>query len=359
MTIKNDDMNKLKILCGFLFSMLLFGCSQSPREHMYAEVAEATMFDEAEDIVPLSASEDDVILGNGSYSLSSNNFTSYAAGVTNNSSYSRSKNDFISSSAAIATEKDSTRKFIRTADLKFRVKSVIDATYNIENIALNKGGFVTFTNLTSQVDYITTTAISADSILETTYYTVRNLIVLRVPNTKLDATLKEISQNIDFLDHRIIKADDIALQLLTNDLAQKRAAKTEQRLANAIDNRGRRLNETVDAEQLLTRQQERADNAKIANLKLADQIEFSTINLLIYQRQTIKREVLQNDKSIKGYEPSLGRKLVDAAKSGWNILTAILVFLVNIWALLLIAVLIFVLFKYKHKFKQFFKNIFK
>jgi len=350
---KNND--KLKIICGFLFSMLLFGCSQSPREHMYAEVAEVAMFDDAEDFAPLSVSEDDVILGN----VSSWSITSNAVGVTGNSSYSRSKNDFISSSAAVATGQDSSRKFIRTADLKFRVKSVIDATYNIENIALNKGGFVTFTNLTSHVDYITTTAISADSILETTYYTVRNSIILRVPNTKLDATLKEISQNIDFLDHRIIKANDIALQLLTNDLAQKRAAKTEQRLANAIDNRGRRLNETVDAEQLLARQQERADNAKIANLMLADQIEFSTINLLIYQRQTIKREVLQNDKSIKGYEPSLGKKLVDAAKSGWNILVAILVFLVNIWALLLIAVLVFVSFKYKHKFKQFLKKILK
>lgn len=326
---KNND--KLKIICGFLFSMLLFGCSQSPREHIYAD---AVMLEDAEESYAPIVSENAI-----------------SSGITlnYNSNTNANQNNFISSSAAVVTANDSTRKFIRTADLKFRVKSVIDATYDIENIAVRNDGFVTYTNLTSHANYVTTQKISADSILETTHYTVKNSIILRVPNTKLDITLKEISRNIDYLDHRIIKADDVALKLLANDLAQKRAAKSEQRLTNAIDNRGRKLNETVDAEQLLSRKQEQADNAKIANLSIEDQINFSTINLLIYQRQTLKREVLQNDKSIKEYEPSLWTKLVDAAKSGWNILVAILVFLVNIWALFLIAGLVFVSYKIIYK----------
>ena len=55
----------------------------------------------------------------------------------------------ISSSAAKQNNKDSTRKFIRTADVKFRVKNVIDVTYSIENICDKEGGFVTYTNLSS------------------------------------------------------------------------------------------------------------------------------------------------------------------------------------------------------------------
>ena len=39
----------------------------------------------------------------------------------------------ISSSAAVE-KKDSTRKFVRTADLKFKVKNVPQTTYAIENI---------------------------------------------------------------------------------------------------------------------------------------------------------------------------------------------------------------------------------
>ncbi len=142
-------------------------------------------------------------------------------------------NPSISSSAAVEDNKDTTRKFIRTAELKFKVKSVIKSTYDIEEITNRHGGFVTLTSLISDIDNVTTTAVSADSSLETTYYKVTNSITLRIPNTKLDTTLKEISRNIDFLDYRTIKAQDVALQILSNNLTQKRASQNEERLTNA------------------------------------------------------------------------------------------------------------------------------
>lgn len=261
-------------------------------------------------------------------------------------------NAFVSSSAAVENGKDTTRRFIRTADLKFKVKSVIKSTYNIENITNRQGGFVTYTNLTSTIDYTSNTAISADSTLETTYYTVTNTITLRVPNTKLDTTLKEIANNIDYLDYRIIKAEDVALQILSNSLTQKRSVKNEKRLTDAIDNRGKKLKETTLAEELLLRKQEQADNAKISNLSLTDQINFSTINLSIYQRQTIKRELIINDKNIDAYEPSFGSKILDALKYGWQVLETFLVFLAKLWGLFLFAIIAFFFYKkYKHKLK--------
>jgi Domain of unknown function (DUF4349) len=128
----------------------------------------------------------------------------------------------ISSSAAIENYKDPERKFVRTADIKFKVKSVVNTTTDIENICTAQGGFVIYTNLASNIDDHTETPISADSILETTHYTVTNTMTLRVPNTKLDSTLKDIAKSIDYLDYRIIKADDVSLQILANDFTQKR-----------------------------------------------------------------------------------------------------------------------------------------
>ena len=241
---------------------------------------------------------------------------------------------FISSSAAVET-KDSTRRFIRTADLRFKVKNVIRSTYDIEGITASHGGFVTYTNLSSSVNKVNTTVISADSVLETTHYTVENYLVLRVPNVALDTVLKDISRNIDFLDHRIIKADDVALQILANNLTQKRIAKNEKRLTDAIDNQGRKLRETTSAEELLLNKQEQADKALIANFSLEDQINFSTINIHIYQRPSIRREVIANEKNIKAYTPGFGSKLLDAFKTGWDILIIILLFFVDIWPLLL------------------------
>jgi hypothetical protein len=261
-------------------------------------------------------------------------------------------NAFISSSAAVENEKDSTRRFIRTAELKFKVKSVIKSTYDIENITNRQGGFVTHTNLTSDINNVSTIAVSADSTLETTYYTVTNSIKIRVPNTKLDTTLREISKNIDYLDYRIIKAEDVALQILSNNLTQKRSTKNQERLTNAIDKKGKKLNETTNAEELLLDKQEQSDNAKISNLSLTDQIKFSTINISIYQRQTFKRELIFNDKNVDAYEPSFGNKVLESLKFGWDILEAFLVFLTKLWGLFLFAILVYILYKrYGHKLK--------
>jgi len=296
-------MQTIKIILGLGLSILLFGCSQSSDE-------------------------------------------------SNSMAQDSTSNAFISSSAAVENVKDTTRRFIRSADLKFKVKSVIKSTYDIEEITNRQGGFVTFTNLTSNIDNATTTAVSADSSLETTYYTVTNSITLRVPNTKLDTTIKEISNNIDYLDFRIIKAEDVALQILSNNLTQKRSAKNEERLTNAIDNRGKKLNETTVAEEILLSKQEQADNAKISNLSLTDQIKFSTINLSIYQRQTIKRELISNDKNIDAYEPGFGTKLFDALKYGWDILETFIVFLTQLWGLFLFAIVVYFIYKkYGHKLK--------
>lgn len=255
------------------------------------------------------------------------------------------KNVFSSSSAAVENGKDTTRRFIRTAELKFKVKSVVESTYDIENITSQQGGFVAYTNLTSSINDVTNTAISQDSSLETTYYTVTNSITLRVPNTKLDTTLREIAKHIDYLDYRIIKAENVALQLLSNNLTQQRSKKNEERLTHAIDNKGKKLSETTAAEEVLLDKQEQADNAKIANLSLEDQIKFSTINLAIYQREAIKRELIPNDKNIEAYEPSFGTKLVEALNYGWHILETFLVFLIKFWTLFLFAILVYFMYK--------------
>lgn len=260
-------------------------------------------------------------------------------------------NGFTSSSAAVEKGKDTTRKFIRTADLKFKVKNVIHSTYDIENITLKNGGFVTYTNLTSHIDYVNTVKTSKDSSLEITHFTMLNNMVIRVPNTLLDTTLREIARNIHFLDYRVIKADDVALQLLSNSLTQKRIAKAENRLTNAIDNRGKKLKETTQAEELLLDKQEQADNAMISNLSLKDKIEYSTITLELYQSQNQKYQPIANAKTIADYEPHLGIKIWDSLQFGWTILEGIFLVIVKLWAVILAVILGFIMYKKYKKTK--------
>lgn len=233
------------------------------------------------------------------------------------------------------------RKFIRTADLKFKVKNVSKSTDAIENATRKYGGFVASSALESTINKQFSTKISQDSTLETTRYTVENKMQLRIPNAQFDTVVKTIAREITFLDSRNIKADDVALQLLSNELAQQRSASHLQRLETAIDSRGKKLNQITDAEDKVDETGAARDTKKIENMALQDQVNFSTLTLHIYQRETAKQEMVANEKDASAYQPQLGLQLVDSIKSGWYILESLLVFVVQIWSLIVLGILIY------------------
>ncbi|KLT68748.1 DUF4349 domain-containing protein [Flavobacterium sp. ABG] len=250
----------------------------------------------------------------------------------------------VSSSAAVE-KKDSKQKFIRTADIKFKVKNVAKSTYAIENTVQKFGGFVTYTNLQSNIQEQIKTKISQDSTLETTKYTVENNVTIRVPNTQLDTVIKTIARQIDFLDSRVIKADDVSLKLLSNQLAQKRNVVTEKRVAKAIDTKGKKMTDIMQAENALATQKEAKDNTIIDQLSMEDQINFSTITLQLYQKETTKQEITASDKDSNAYKPNLGIQIIDSLKNGWYILEAIFVFILNLWPFILMGFGGFFLYK--------------
>jgi len=255
----------------------------------------------------------------------------------------------ISSSAAVV-DKNSNRKFVRTADVKFKVKNVAKSTYAIEDATTKFGGFVTYTNLQSNIHSEDRTKVSQDSTLVTTKYKVDNNITIRVPNTKMDTVIKTIAKQVHFLDYRIIKADDVSLQMLSNELAQKRSNSSEKRLENAIDSKGKKLNQVIKAEETLDAKKEQNDASKLQNLSLQDQVNFSTLTLNIYQDESIKQEMVANEKSINAYRPNIGLQIWDSIKTGWFMLENIISFVVVLWPFALIGFLGF--FGYKKFLKK-------
>ncbi len=254
------------------------------------------------------------------------------------------------SSSASVEPKNSKRKFVRTADIKFKVKNVPKSTYAIEDATTKFGGFVTYTNLESNVSSKDETKVSQDSTLVTTKYTVENNITIRVPNTRLDTVLKTIAKQIDFLDFRVIKADDVTLQMLSNQMAQNRSNNSEKRIEKALDDKGKKLNNIIDAEDHLDDKKEQNDASKLENLSLKDQVNFSTLTLQIYQREAVKQEMVANEKSINAYRPNIGLQIWDSLKTGWFMLEAIIAFVVQLWGIALIAILGY--FGYKKYFKK-------
>jgi hypothetical protein len=262
--------------------------------------------------------------------------------VSSNDSFAPSSSSDLSSSdkskagGSVTTSPE--RKFIRTAEIKFRVPQVAKTTEAIEDLAHKYDGFVTQTDLKSVVVNTSTVAISADSLLESTEYSVENYMTIRVPNEQLDTLLKQIGQLAHFLDYRLVHADDISLQLLSNNLRMKRSAQATKRYTGAIDSKGRKLGEVMQAEDNLLALQNDADQRSVENLSYLDQVNYSTVKLQFYQRSTFRREKIADMSNVQSYEPGLFLKMKEAFAVGWDIFEGILLFLVRIWALLLLGI---------------------
>lgn len=263
-----------------------------------------------------------------------------------------SMSNYASSTAAVETKRNDSRRFIRTVNMRFKAKNTLKSTYAIEEITVRNNGFVANSTIKSDINRVENTDISNDSSLVSTFYTISSSLTLRVPNVLLDTTLKEVAKQIDFLDYRSIKANDVSLDILANNLAQNRLSKNEERISSAIDKRGGKLNETTAAEEMLLQTQEYADQFKINNLLLEDQISFSTINLTIYQDQTVKRELIARIKNIEAYKPGVNIRLVDALDTGGKVLMDFLISLVNIWPVFLTIAIVLIIIGFYRKIRN-------
>jgi hypothetical protein len=144
---------------------------------------------------------------------------------------------------------------------------------------------------------------------------------------------------VAFLDSRLIKADDVALQLLSNKMAQKRLTSHQKRLEKGIDTKGKKLNDITNAEDKDLDRETESDETVLKNLSLEDQVNFSTVTLYLYQRESVLQEIMANEKNINTYRPHIGLQVWDSLKTGWFMLEAIIAFIVQLWALILIVIL--------------------
>ena len=240
---------------------------------------------------------------------------------------------------------DSTREFVRTADMQFKVKDVKIATFDIERIVSDNKGYVISSILESTVNYKNSFRTSKDSMTDIINYSVHNDIIIRVPNQELDKTLSEIATHIDYLDYRKLKAEDVTKQYVSSKLVENRFNHHKERIEQQIDTKGKKLNQTVEAENGLLEKQTWADESKLNTMELKHDIAFSTITIAIYQKETTKKEAYAYTFPSEPYKPGFGTKFIESVSDGASIFAEILLFFVKLWPIALLVIGIVALIK--------------
>lgn len=236
--------------------------------------------------------------------------------------------DSISSVASMSV-KD--KQFIKTAEVNMEVKDVYDATISIEKAVQELGGFVTNSNLHSNVVSEDTYNTSSENAMLVKKYQTENTMQVRIPTEKLGELLTAINNNKLFLNSRLINAEDVTANIRYSELEGKRNQKTSEGISELKNNKDKvKLNDENMSEGNLQ---------KLASLNMADNLKYSTIDIYIREPKLRIAEIaVTNTKSIDNkYKYNFIYDAKDGFVYGFYLIQRIIVALINIWPLLLIA----------------------
>ena len=163
-------------------------------------------------------------------------------------------------------------------------------------------------------------------------------MTVRVPANQTQAFLHNITQHLEFLEHRQIHAQDVQLALLRERLNISRNRLLQQNLDDIAARPGTQASQALSAIQAKDRAQYAQDEALLAQKEWQDQVAFSTINLELYQNQIVRTSIEPDMEAIlESARPGFAQQLREALVDGFGMFQSILLALAHLWPLLVTA----------------------
>ncbi|WP_326981384.1 DUF4349 domain-containing protein [Chryseobacterium sp. MYb264] len=253
------------------------------------------------------------------------------------------------SSAASMTVKD--KQFIKTADINMEVKDVYDATISIEKSVQQLGGFVTKSNLQSNVVSEDTYNTSNKNATLVKKFQTENRMQVRVPTDKLGELLTLINDKKLFLNSRVINAEDVTTNIKYAELEAQRNKKTDDNIAQMKVNKDK-VNMSND-------NMKEGNQQQLETMDRADLLKYSTVDIYIKEPKLRIAEIaITNTKSIDDqYRFEFLYSAKSAFVEGYYLIQRIIVGLIVIWPLLLIGGVVLFFYKKRKSIKKTHSNI--
>jgi hypothetical protein len=237
--------------------------------------------------------------------------------------------------SSVATMKVKDKQFIKNADVNMEVKDVYETTISIEKSVQELGGFVTISNLQSNVISEDTYNTSDENAVLVKKYQTENRMQLRVPTERLGELLTKINDKKLFLNSRQINAEDITSSIKYAQLESKRIEKNSKNISELKSNKDK---VELDNENMAEDNQQ-----QLANMDVTDNLKYSTVDIYIKEPKIRVAEIaITNTKSIDDkYKFDFFYSAKSAFVEGYYLIQKIFVGLITIWPILLIGAAVF------------------
>ena len=229
-----------------------------------------------------------------------------------------------------ATQEVEGKKFIKTAQVNMEVKDVYQTTIGIEKQLKEMGGFITKSELHSNIISEENFPINDNEAKLVREFGQVNDMEVRIPTIKLGEFLEFINKSNLFLHTRNISAEDVSANIMMANLEEKRMKETENNIQK-IKNNAEKVNL---ADNNLSEQ----NNQKLATYNLSDNLKYSTVSLYLKEPSTrISTIAITNTKNFDNqYRYNFFYDVKNAIIKGFYLTQEIIVGLFTIWPILIV-----------------------
>ena len=239
------------------------------------------------------------------------------------------------------------KKLLITASATFKVEDVVKSSNTIENLTYQQGGYVA-SNTISNLDSDSRQYTQGDKIVTLTTYNRQAEMVVRVPKVNVNKFLKQVQQQVAFLNEQQFSAQDVTLdiyrQQLASQLGSDMANELGQQRLDSTNAEGQSSNVDAITATYAARQQQ--EFARLEQMNIADRVKYSTITLTFTQPDISYKETTQNiDLLVEAERPSFAVEISQALKQGWNTLREVTITLIRLWWLVIIFAAFYLLYR--------------
>lgn len=210
---------------------------------------------------------------------------------------------------------DTSKKIVKTGDISFETKDLYGTRKKIITSLKKLNGYVAEENETNDT------------------YRQGLTLKLRVPSENFDLLLDSVSGNAEKIDSKNVSVADVTSQFIDIKTSLDNQRLLEKRYQELLK-RSEKMSDVLQIENKLTEIRTSIDSTQ-ANLNyLNRQVAYSTLEVNFYSQQTPQYS-----------GTTIGDKLSSSLKAGWELMQGLFFGMVNIWPLLILVPVAFLLVK--------------
>lgn len=222
------------------------------------------------------------------------------------------------------------KKIIKTADVKYKVKDVKTSTKNVHKLVEKLGAYISQEDFKTEDVATVEQEVIGDSMVKKVEYRIVNQIVIRIPTKNFEKFLDIAGKSAVSVDYKNVKAMDVTEKYVDLSARLQTKKTIEKRYIDILRNKAKTMHDMLEAEEKIRVLREEIEAVEGKLRYLSNQVKFSTISLNLYQESIFRIE-----KSAyydhQGNVVSFWDELGDSFSSGWELILAFILGFVHIW----------------------------